>query len=328
LGGTLIPIKATADFWFEASAAPISSRHMTHFPERKSLRLLAAVAVLTALTLSVLIAGCKRDEGRSGEARQFNVRGIVRGISPDRRTLDVQHEQIPGYMPTMTMPFVLKEPREAAELKIGDGISFRLVVNDKEAVIDRVTKIPAREVEVPALAQENPSESSSPRLREGDEMPAFSLTNQNGEAITRETFRGRPFVVTFIFTRCPIPNFCPLMSRNFAQLQEAMSNGSGKLAETKLLSVSIDPQFDTPQILKEYAASEHADPARWSFATGAPAGVAKLTAAFAVMVQPESGTISHGLATALIDADGRIVEIWRGNGWKPEEVLAKISEVQ
>jgi protein SCO1/2 len=133
-------------------------------------------------------------------------------------------------------------------------------------------------------------------------------------------------VVTFIFTRCPIPNFCPLMNKHFAQLQNAIREGSGTLAQTRLLSISFDPDFDTPAVLNEYAKREQADPALWSFATGEKEQIERLTKSFAVHIQPESGTISHGLATALIDGNGRVVEIWRGNAWKPEEIVAKIKD--
>lgn len=280
------------------------------------------------LAVALLLNACDQANQSTGSMREYQTRGIVRAVSPDRRTLDIQHEEIPGYMPTMTMPFALKEPAVAEQVKVGDGISFRLLVDEKEAFIDRIAVIPAREVSVPPPDEEAvAATTATARLRPGDNLPEFSLTNQDGQTVTRESFRGRPLVLTFVFTRCPIPNFCPLMSRNFAQLQEAFAGADGKLAEARLLSISIDPQFDTPQVLKDYAASQHADHARWSFATGAPADIAELTKAFAVMVQPESGTITHGLATALIDGNGRIVEIWRGNGWKAAEVIEKINEL-
>jgi protein SCO1/2 len=155
-------------------------------------------------------------------------------------------------------------------------------------------------------------------------MPPFALTDQNGERITLETLRGHPFVLTFIFTRCPIPNFCPLMSKNFTELQGAIKNGSGTLAQTRLLSISFDPDFDTPQILKSYAEHEQADRKIWAFATGEKSQIDNLTRAFSVYVQAEAGTISHGLATALIGEDGKIARIWRGNGWRPSEVLGEL----
>jgi protein SCO1/2 len=293
---------------------------------RKSLmRLISRFAAGAVVLISVCGAGCDRSQPAAANQKEFTVRGVIRGIAPDRQTLEIQHEAIPGYMPTMTMPFVVKDPAAAAQLKVGDGVSFRLLADDKEAWIDRITQIPAREVEVPMPSPEARADAPKiARLRDGDPLPAFRLTNENGEPINAETFRGQPFVVTFIFTRCPIPNFCPLMNKNFAQLQEAIRTGGGALAKTRLLSISFDPEFETPAVLKEAAKAEEADPAIWTFATGEKPQIEELTRSFAVSVQPESGTLSHSLATALIDGDGRLVEIWRGNGWKPEEVVSRI----
>lgn len=155
-------------------------------------------------------------------------------------------------------------------------------------------------------------------------MPEFHLIDQEGKPINRENFLGHPLLLTFIFTRCPLPNFCPRMSQNFAELQKSIKTSSAPLSSTRLLSVSFDPSHDTPAVLRQYAQGENADPAVWTFATGEPAKVQKLTEAFSVLVQPEGGTISHSLATALIDENGKIEKIWRGNGWKPEEVLEQI----
>ena len=157
-------------------------------------------------------------------------------------------------------------------------------------------------------------------------MQSFSLTNQNGEHISLDTFRGHPFVLTFVFTRCPLPNFCPRMSNNFEELQAAIKTGRGTLATTRLLSITLDPVFDTPEVLKSYAGYHHADPQTWSFATGDEKEVESFTRAFSVYRQTEGGTISHGLATALIDKKGKIAKLWRGNAWKPDEVIEEIEK--
>lgn len=277
------------------------------------------------LSLLLLLINCKRAPNPDEKARHYEVRGIIRGLSPNRTTIEIQHEDIPGFMPSMTMPFSAPSSKEIVALRIGDGISFRMTVTDKDFSIDHIKKIPAEGIHVIAAS---PAPSLSPsagaRLREGDEMPFFSLTNQTGEPITRDTFRGHPFVLTFIFTRCPIPNFCPRMSNNFAELQNAIKTGQGALAQTRLFSITLDPQFDTPQILKEYGAHLQVDPNVWTLATGDPKEIVALTQAFSVYRQTEGGTISHGLATALVDAQGKIEKIWRGNGWTPAEVMQAI----
>jgi protein SCO1/2 len=155
-------------------------------------------------------------------------------------------------------------------------------------------------------------------------MPVFNLTNQNGEPISLDSFRGRPFVLTFIFTRCPLPNFCPRMSNNFEELQTAIKDGGGALAKTRLLSITLDPDYDTPGVLKDYGAFHHADQRIWIFANGDEKEIDALTRAFSVYRQTEGGTISHGLATALIDKDGKIAKLWRGNAWTPAEVTEAI----
>lgn len=186
-------------------------------------------------------------------------------------------------------------------------------------------KIRREDVDV-AEPKHTPSASAErdARVKEGKEMPRFGLTDQNGERISLDTFRGQPFVLTFVFTRCPLPNFCPRMSNNFEELQTAIKTGSATLAKTRLLSITLDPDYDTPKILSDYAAFHHADRQIWTFATGDGKEIEALTRAFSVYRQNEGGTISHGLATALINRDGKIEKIWRGNAWTPAEVIEVI----
>ncbi len=287
---------------------------------------------MVALAATIIFAACNRHaHDDAGGARHYAARGIIRGFAPDRRAIDVEHEDIRGFMPSMTMPFSVRDKNEIAELRIGDAISFRLSVTDQDSWIDQIKKINANDVRLtaPAVTPETRSTSdASPRLREGDAMPPFQLIDQDGKKIDRETFRGRPFVLTFIFTRCPLPNFCPLMSNHFAELQAAIKSGSESLAQTRLLSISFDPDFDAPQVLKAYAEHAQADPGIWTFTTGEKSEIADLTHEFSVYVQTEGGTISHGLATVLIDKNGRIDKIWRGNGWTPEEVVREIGQLQ
>ena len=139
--------------------------------------------------------------------------------------------------------------------------------------------------------------------------------------ISQETFRGRYWILTFVFTRCPMPNFCPRMSKNFQELQRAIESEGGALTETRLLSITLDPEYDTPAVLKGYGSHEGANPKIWMFGTGDVSEIDKLKQSFAVYAEREGGTISHGLTTALVDKDGRIVKLWRGNGWTPREVL-------
>jgi protein SCO1/2 len=293
---------------------------MTNFAPRR-------VAIVFVLGLAAASLGCGRSDKSEAGARHYEARGIVRGFAPDRSTVYVEHEAIPDFMPSMTMPFDVRDAKETANLKLGDAISFRLNVTQRDSWIDWVQRINAGQLHLPTSAPASPppfEADAQPRLHEGDPMPDFTLIDEEGKPVTLETFRGHPFVVTFIFTRCPIPNFCPRMSQNFAELQKAIRGSSGAQSVARLLSISFDPEFDTPEVLKQYAEHAGADPGIWTFATGESAGVQKLTKAFSILVQPESGTISHSLATALIDRNGKVAKIWRGNGWTPAEAVREI----
>jgi protein SCO1/2 len=281
--------------------------------------------ILLAGCVALALLGCGRSTNSDDGVDHYDTRGVVRGFSPDRSTIEIQHENIPGFMPSMTMPFVTREPKVIADLKTGDAISFRMAVTKKDFWIENVKKIRREDVNI-AEPKRLPSvsEERDARLKEGDKMPPFSLTNQNGERISLDTFRGQPFVITFVFTRCPVPNFCPRMSNNFEGLQATIKGGTGTLAITRLLSVTLDPDYDTPKVLSDYAGFHHADRQIWTFATGDEKDIDSLTRAFSVYRQTEGGTISHGLATALVNRDGVIERIWRGNAWTPAEVTEAI----
>lgn len=295
---------------------------MTNFDPRR-------VAVAFVLCLAAASFGCGRSDKSEAGARHYEARGIVRGFAPDRSKIEIEHENIPGFMPSMTMPFTPRNPKQIASLTLRDAIAFRIDVTDKDVWIADVKKISANEVQLPkATPSPRPSITTSRRLKEGDVMPVFELSNERGERVTLDSFRGRPWILTFIFTRCPMPNFCPRMAKNFAALQSAIQSGDGALAQTRLLSITIDPQFDSPAILKDYGQHEGADPKSWTFATGAISEIGNLTRSFAVHTEREGGTITHALTTAFIDPDGNIAKLWRGNAWTTDEAIAALRTVR
>jgi protein SCO1/2 len=281
--------------------------------------------ILLAGCVALALLSCGRSTNSDERADHYDTRGVVRGFSPDRSTIEIQHENIPDFMPSMTMPFVTRDPKQIADLRTGDAISFRMAVTKKDFWIENVKNIRREDVNVAEPKRTSPvSADRDARLTEGDKMPPFTLTNQNGERISLDTFHGNSLVLTFVFTRCPVPNFCPRMSNNFGELQETIKSSTGTLANARLLSVTLDPAYDTPKILSDYAAFHHADSKIWSFATGDEKEIDSLTRAFSVYRQNEGGTISHGLATALINKEGRIDKIWRGNAWTPAEIIKEI----
>ena len=281
----------------------------------------AICAVLVGAAWSM---GCDSERAASKPSvREFEIAGIVRGVDAPNATVTVEHEDVPGFMPSMTMPFAAKNPKEIAGIKTGDAIAFHLVMTQDDSWIEAIKPIQAASLHLPAGSARAPSPETR-RLREGDPLPEFHLVDQKSRPISAKTFAGKTVVLTFIFTRCPVPNFCPLISRNFERLQREIKNDPALADRVRLLSISFDPEFDTPQILARYGKGFTEDADFWRFATGEPAEIGKLTRGFSVYVQAEDGTLNHGLCTALADADGTITKIWRGNAWRPEEVMAEL----
>lgn len=280
------------------------------------------------LFVAFWIAGCGPTPPSPETAvRKMEIAGIVRGLNPAETSVIVEHEDVPGFMPSMTMPFRAKSIAAIQGLAVGDAIRFELIVTADDSWIEQIRPISSSEVTLPAAPTATPTASTTDRVREGDALPDFQLVDQQGRAISADTFAGQPLVLTFIFTRCPVPNFCPLMSEQFAELEAEIQADPALADRTRLLSVSFDPDFDTPAVLADYAANFTDDGDLWRFATGEPSEIENLTQAFSVFLAPDGESIDHGLSTALVDADGTVRKIWRGNGWKPAEVIAELKSL-
>lgn len=243
------------------------------------------------------------------------VTGIV-VAAPEGRSVRVAHDEIAGYMPAMTMAFTLANG-ESAQLGPGDRIRFVLRVGNGSSLAEDVTVIGRG----PIAAAAAPAIAPVVRVKRGDPIPDVLLVDQDGAPIVAADFRGHLTVMTFVFTRCPMPEFCPLVTSRFKQLQTTIAGDRSLPADVRLLSVSLDPAFDTPAVLLAHARGVGANPDRWRFAGGDPDDVLKWARAFSVFVEQKGALLDHTLATALIDRRGHVVEIWRGNGWKVREVI-------
>jgi protein SCO1/2 len=273
------------------------------------------------LLIALLIASLRAETPE----QIYEVTGVVRARLDDGGVV-IKHDEIPGFMAAMTMRFDPAEPKDTAQLKEGDLVRFRLRVTEESSVADRFV-VTGKEAPADKIVSAPSARPKIPRVRPGEAAPAFSLIDETGAAVTTVSLQGRFTVVTFIFTRCPIPEFCPAISLKFAALQRALVADAALAPRVKLLSVTLDPEFDRPEILAEYGKAVGAQPAFWNFATGEKKEVEALSKAFAVFTERNGVTLDHTLCTALIGPDGRVVELWRGNGWKPEEILAAIRAV-
>ena len=230
-------------------------------------------------------------------------------------------------MPAMTMPYKIKEKAELNTVKPGDMIDATLVIAENDAYLTRVKKVGEAPLEQAAPEPATVTTGSGvPLLKPGEVVPDSAFVDQDGKKRAFDSFRGSMVVLTFIYTRCPLPTFCPMMDRHFVSIQGHMHDDPA-LKKVHLVTVSFDPAYDTPAVLKKHARELDADLNRWTFLTGDPAAIEKFGARFGVFVTRASNDprdITHNLRTAIVGPDGKIVKIYTGNEWTPDEILADL----
>ena len=276
--------------------------------------------VVAAVAAALATQAC----ARSGEKR-YPLKGVVQEIQPSGE-FTVAHEDIPGLMPAMVMPFHIRGPKDA--IQPGDRIEAALVMTDKESWLEDV-RVTARGL--PTTHKGSRPEvvsSASP----GDTVPDFALVNQDGKPIHIGQYAGRTLVLTFIYTRCPLPEFCPLMMRNFQELDEALSADRRLSARTHLLTVSFDTAYDTPEVLRSFGRAHVKDRGegrfvRWELATGSEEQVKAIAGFFGLMFWSEGGQITHSLRTAIIGPDGKVAKVYSDNLWTVEEAVREVAAV-
>lgn len=261
----------------------------------------------------------------------FFVRGVVKELKGDGKTIVIDHEEIPNYMAKMIMPFKVKDTNQLAGLGTNDRIHFRFNVADYESWIDQVTKTGTAAAPVADPNRKNfRLVREVEALKEGDSLPDYPLVNQRGEPFRTADFKGRALAITFIFTRCPVPDFCPRMSLRFAQADKLLRALPASPENYHLLSLSFDVDHDTPPALLNYAntvkAQHGADLGRWTFATGKLLDIDDITERFG-LVFPRDGdkpVFNHNLRTVVIDAAGKVQKIFIGNEWKADALVEEI----
>jgi protein SCO1/2 len=255
----------------------------------------------------------------------FQVKGIVISVRPKEKAVEIKHEEIPGYMPAMTMPFDVRDTNELAGLEPGDSVAFRMIVTDTEGWIDRIRKLGPPSTNGPPTTGNFRLVRDVEPLNIGDRLPEYQFTNQFGQAFSTAGFKGRALAITFLFTRCPFPAFCPLMANDFSETQQKLTALPAGATNWHLLTISFDPEFDKPAVLKAYAERYRYDPDRWTFATGDLVEITAIAEQLGLNFwHDETGSISHNLRTAVIDASGRVQKIFNGNTWKTDELVAEM----
>jgi protein SCO1 len=266
------------------------------------------------LAAAMLLAGCDQKAPPAATKLTpvtYDVRGVLHRVEAARGAAIIAHEEIPGYMEAMTMEFTAAAPPELDGLEPGDVVTFRLTVTENDSRIEKVKKVGRTTPPVP------PVQSGMPLA--GTPLPDVELLDDAGRTFRLADRKGTPLAITFIFTRCPLPDFCPRMNAHFAATLRDLASGS-----CHFLSVTIDPAHDTPARLAEYARKFRHDSDRWTFAGGEAAEIRKLAAFAGLETKGEGVAITHNLRTLVVDAGGRVTRVFAGNDWQPSELAAEL----
>jgi protein SCO1/2 len=276
--------------------------------------------ILLAATLGAL--GCHTAPSSPPAPQTYHVRGVVVATDPTHNALTLKSEEIPNFMAPMTMSYLLADPSAFSELHPGDTLSATLLTGPNMTLTNIVILSQARPDYVPAIQYHVPAP--------GDTLPDFTVLNQSGQTLSLNQFRAKILVLTFIYTRCTLSDFCPRMSQNFAELDKLLAADPKLYARTHLLTISFDPAHDTPAVLKSYGSAytgryTHETFQHWDFAAPTLAELPKMEQFFDLGVTPgPSGILQHSLATLVINADGKVAAFFPTNDWTVPELLTKI----
>ncbi len=284
------------------------------------------ISFLLCGLIAVLASGCKPQSAappsQKSPARIFSVHGVIRQIPPDHRHATIQHEKIPGYMAAMTMDFSVRDTNALAGLVPGDEINFNLVVTDDDDWIESLQ----RTGKTTGVSGPPGWHVVEPELQVGDLLPDAEFTSENGRIIHLSDFRGQALAFTFFFTSCPLPEFCPRMNKNFAEVRKLLLADTNAATNWQLLSVSFDSAFDEPVILASYASlyrGTNAD--RWVFAVASTNTLTALAPRLDFRYWRDAGVLSHNLRTIVLDGSGKIFRQFDGNDWTAAELAKALS---
>lgn len=286
--------------------------------------------ILFAALMALGFFGCQpKQRVRSTTEKHYDLKGKVVVVDKEKRQLTIAHEDIKDYMDSMTMPFNVKDDWVYEIAAPGNRITATLVVDGTELWLEDV------------VVSEDPNASSSGPPAEGagpnagEEVPDYRLVNQDGKTIKLHDYKGKALLLTFIYTRCQDPNQCTLMSSNFAAIDQQLQKQPELLEKTHLLSVSFDPAYDTPKVLRSYGASytgKYSDETfkHWEFASGSEDEVKGVAKYFGMRYFKDTPSgeeqVIHSLRTALIGPDAKIVKVYRGNEWTPDELVKELQQ--
>jgi protein SCO1/2 len=272
-------------------------------------------------TAAMVLLACSLAACRSTpSARQYSLEGQILDIRRENNEVLIKHGDIQGFMPGMTMPFRVRNSALLDKKAPGDLVQATLRVESTDAWIETLDKIGS--APLPDSPAAFPAASFVSPLQAGELVPDTTLADQNGETFSLSAWRGAAIALTFIYIRCQLPQFCPLLDRRFVEVQRDISADASLTGRARLLSVSFDPDADTPARLKAHAAKLQANPAIWRFATAPREVIDRFSAQFGVNVIREAdSTITHNMRTTVIGPDGRVVATFEGSDWTADQIV-------
>jgi protein SCO1/2 len=254
------------------------------------------------------------------EVRTFNASGVIVELPADKQSVVIRHHAISNYMAAMTMPFPVKNFAELDGLQAGDKITFQLHVTDDDSWVDHLIRRGTAALPPPAVkhsAAAAPPHPQHPLLH-------YEFTNELGQPVSLGDFRGQALAITFFYTRCPIPNYCPRLSKNFEEASRKLAAMTNAPSNWHFLSVSFDPRFDTPATLRAYGQNYQYDPAHWSFLTGPADKINELARACGVTTSDDGSIIQHNFRTLIIDASGHLQMVFPTSGDLSDKIVNQI----
>jgi protein SCO1/2 len=280
--------------------------------------------------LLTISPACNREKSQpqsaalSSSAKRYAFRGKVMSVDKNAGMANIDNEPIAGFMDPMVMPYSFKPPAQINQLQAGDSITADVVVDSGQYWLENV-KVAGHSPPAP----DKPI-SSVHIPAPGDDVPDFKLVNQSGKPISLHQYRGQTLLLTLIYTRCPFPDFCPRVSHEFSAIDQQVRGDPARYGKTHLLSISFDPEHDTPKVLRAYGFScaGSKDPAlftHWEFSAIPQAELPEFADYFALTYKEEGGLITHTLSTAVISADGKIFKWYHGADWQASDLLKDIA---
>jgi protein SCO1/2 len=282
--------------------------------------------MMSLAALALGISGCKKSAPQVTQqpAKRYHLVGKVVSIDKDQASVMVDGQEIVGFMGAMTMPYTVRDAKALTPLGPGDEISADVVMDDQGAYLENIVVTKKGDGKGPTGTTYAP--------KPGDKVPDFALINQDGKKIHLSSYQGDILLVTFIYTRCPFPDFCPLVSRNFSKIYASLKKDPAAGPKVRLLSVSFDPAHDTPEALRKYAdtfrATTGGDPYdRWQFAVVPQKNLVEVANFFGLFYNTDDkGQIAHSLSTTVIGPDGKVFKWYSDNDWKPDDLIADAAQ--